>query len=134
MKKIKNISTNGPDDIKKSAANAYLLKLHKQLFSLRNLLYAEKSHALFPVVHDLPGKDEIQERHNVINGFEEHLRKNDTIILKFYLHISQKEQQRRLERRLTSPEKKWKYNAEDKKEAKKWDDYMDAYQNVFAIK
>jgi len=66
----------------------------------------------------------------VINKFEEHLQNNNTIILKFFLHISKQEQQKRLEARLTNPEKKWKYNANDKKEAKKWDDYMDAYQNM----
>ena len=39
-------------------------------------------------------------------------------------------QDKRLEERLTNPKKKWKYNDEDKKEARKWDDYMTAYQNV----
>ena len=86
---------------------------------------------LFPVVHGLLNKKEIAERHQVINNFEKHLQKNNTIILKFYLHISQKEQEKRLEERLTDPEKKWKYNAGDQKEAKQWNDYMDAYQNVF---
>ena len=85
---------------------------------------------LFPVVHNLLDKKKIEERHDTINKFEEHLQKSGTIILKFYLHISQIEQHKRLEKRLTNPEKKWKYNAGDKKEAKKWDDYMDAYQNV----
>ena len=85
---------------------------------------------LFPVVHQLLDKKEIAERHEVINKFEEHLQNSGTIILKFYLHISKKEQNERFEVRLSDPEKKWKYNEGDKKEAKKWDDYMDAYQNM----
>jgi PPK2 family polyphosphate:nucleotide phosphotransferase len=85
---------------------------------------------LFPVVHKLLDKKEIQQRRQVINTFEEHLQNNNTIILKFYLHISQKEQNRRLEERLKDPHKKWKYNVADKKEAEKWDKYMDAYQQV----
>ena len=86
---------------------------------------------LFPVVHGLLDKKEIAERHKVINKFEEHLQNNNTIILKFYLHISKEEQHRRLESRITNPDKKWKYNANDIKEAKKWGNYMDAYQDVF---
>ncbi|MEO7176112.1 MAG: PPK2 family polyphosphate kinase [Saprospiraceae bacterium] len=85
---------------------------------------------LFPVVHWLLEKKEIKERHGVINEFEEHLQNSNTIILKFFLHISKQEQHKRLETRISDPEKKWKYNANDNKEAKKWDDYMDAYQNI----
>ena len=66
----------------------------------------------------------------MINKFEEHLQQSGTIILKFFLHISKEEQNKRLEKRLTNPEKKWKYNVNDRKEAKKWDDNMNAYQNV----
>ena len=86
---------------------------------------------LFPVVHGWLDKKEIAERHAVINKIEEHLQNNKTIILKFYLHISKKEQSKRLKVRLTNPEKKWKYNAADKKEAKNWNEYMAAYQEVF---
>ncbi len=86
---------------------------------------------LFPVVHKALNKIQIKERQTVINQFEEHLQKSNTIILKFYLHISQKEQETRLEDRLTRPEKKWKYNIADKKESKRWDAYMNAYQNIF---
>ncbi len=85
---------------------------------------------LFPVVHNLIDKKEIVERHRVINELEEHLQKSGTIILKFYLHLSEKEQKTRLKKRLTDPEKKWKYNMNDMKEAQKWEKYMDAYQNM----
>jgi PPK2 family polyphosphate:nucleotide phosphotransferase len=85
---------------------------------------------LFPVVHHAINKKEIENRHEVISEMEQHLLHNNTIILKFFLHISEKEQHKRLKVRLTDPSKKWKYNVNDKKEAKNWDEYIDAYQNV----
>ena len=111
----------------------FLWRIYANLPEKRMIQIFNRSHyedILFPVVHGLFDKKEIQERHQVVNKIEEHLQRNNTIILKFYLHISQKEQHKRLEKRLTNPEKKWKYNAGDKREAKKWDDYMDAYQNM----
>ena len=85
---------------------------------------------LFPVVHELINKNEIKGRKKVINEFEDHLNKSNTIILKFFLHISRGEQQNRIEKRLNDPNKKWKYNPADKKEAKYWSKYMHAYQSV----
>ena len=190
-----------PDSVNKKDANANLDKLRERLFSLQNLFYATRAHALlvilqgmdasgkdgtirhvfscvnpqgcnvksfktpteeekshdflwriyanlpekgmiqifnrshyedilFPLVHGLIDKKEMEERQTVINQFEAHLQHSNTIILKFYLHISKKEQRQRIEARLTNPEKKWKYNKSDKEEAKKWGAYMDTYQDV----
>jgi len=66
---------------------------------------------------------------NSINAFEELLQyDNNTTILKFYLHISQKEQMEELQERLDEPEKNWKHNPADWEEAAKWDDYRRAYE------
>jgi PPK2 family polyphosphate:nucleotide phosphotransferase len=71
-------------------------------------------------------------RMDAINDFERLLtRHNDTHILKFYLHISPKEQKSRLEERIHNPAKQWKYNEEDFKEAKFWEDYMAMYEDCF---
>jgi PPK2 family polyphosphate:nucleotide phosphotransferase len=71
-------------------------------------------------------------RMEAINDFEKLLTEhNDTRILKFYLHISPKEQKVRLEERIHHPAKQWKYNEEDLKEAKLWDDYMEMYEECF---
>lgn len=71
-------------------------------------------------------------RMEAINDFERLLtQQNDTHILKFYLHISPKEQKIRLEERIHNPAKQWKYNKEDLKEAKFWDDYMNMYEDCF---
>ena len=67
-----------------------------------------------------------------INDFEKLLQEhNDTHILKFYLHISPKEQQERLDERIHNPAKQWKYNENDFEEAKLWDDYMEMYEDCF---
>ncbi|MFT3846716.1 MAG: polyphosphate kinase [Lacibacter sp.] len=71
-------------------------------------------------------------RMKAINDFEELLvQHNNTQILKFYLHISQKEQQERLNERLHDPRKMWKYNENDFNEAKLWKKYMNYYEECF---
>jgi PPK2 family polyphosphate:nucleotide phosphotransferase len=71
-------------------------------------------------------------RMGAINDFERLLTEhNDTHILKFYLHISPKEQRSRLEERIHNPAKQWKYNEDDFKEAALWDEYMKMYEDCF---
>lgn len=67
-----------------------------------------------------------------IRAFEKHLARNGTVILKFFLHVSKKEQKRRFLERLTDPEKYWKFNAADIEERRFWDDYMAAYEDALA--
>jgi PPK2 family polyphosphate:nucleotide phosphotransferase len=68
------------------------------------------------------------ERYEDINGFEQHLARNGTLILKFFLHISKDEQKRRLLERLENQEKYWKFSLSDLTERKYWDDYQNAYE------
>ena len=82
-------------------------------------------------VHGNLSKDELKDRFQAINHFEELLVENGTTILKFFLHISKDEQRDRLQARLDDPQKYWKVNPEDLKEREYWDDYMDAYEDVF---
>ena len=65
-----------------------------------------------------------------INNFEKLLSDNGTTILKFFLHISKKEQRKRFQDRLDDPEKHWKFSREDLEKRKQWDDYMAAYEDV----
>ncbi|WP_299668597.1 PPK2 family polyphosphate kinase [uncultured Polaribacter sp.] len=65
-----------------------------------------------------------------INDFEDHLVKNGTIVLKFFLNLSKKEQKNRLLRRLNIPEKNWKFSAGDLKERKLWDKYQFCYEDL----
>lgn len=68
-----------------------------------------------------------QQRYDDINSFENHLFHNGTIVLKFFLHISKKEQKERFLERLENPQKYWKFSAADIAERGSWDDYMKAY-------
>jgi PPK2 family polyphosphate:nucleotide phosphotransferase len=71
-------------------------------------------------------------RYEQINLFERMLVENDTVVLKFVLHISTEEQRERLLERLHDPEKYWKFNAGDLAERELWDDYTEAYREMLA--
>jgi len=65
-----------------------------------------------------------------IRAFERHLTRNGTLVLKFHLRISKKEQRKRFLARLDEPEKRWKFSASDIAERAYWDDYMTAYAEM----
>lgn len=65
-----------------------------------------------------------------IVNFEEHISESGTIVLKFFLHISKKEQKKRLLRRLNRKEKNWKFSIDDLKERKLWNTYQDCYEDA----
>lgn len=69
-------------------------------------------------------------RFEQIRNFEKHIAQNGTLIYKFYLHLSKKEQKNRLLRRLEKKEKNWKFSAGDLKERKLWDQYQECYQDA----
>jgi polyphosphate kinase 2 (PPK2 family) len=71
-----------------------------------------------------------EERFEDIRGFERHKARNGTVILKFFLNVSKKEQKRRFLERLDEPEKNWKFSASDIKERACWDDYQKAYEDM----
>ncbi|HUQ72988.1 MAG TPA: polyphosphate kinase 2 family protein [Planctomycetaceae bacterium] len=66
-------------------------------------------------------------RYASINQFEEHLARNGTKILKFFLHVSKDEQRRRFLKRLEDPDRHWKFSEADLHERSFWDDYQKAY-------
>ena len=72
-----------------------------------------------------------KKRFEEINDFEHYLVRNGIIVLKFFLHVSKEEQKRRFLKRITTPEKNWKFSVGDVKERAFWDDYMKAYEDVF---
>ena len=69
-------------------------------------------------------------RYQDINAFEQHLARNGTVILKFFLHVSKQVQKERFIARLNRPEKNWKFSASDLAERERWDDYMSAYEQA----
>jgi PPK2 family polyphosphate:nucleotide phosphotransferase len=71
-----------------------------------------------------------KERFEDIRNFEQHLSRNGVVVRKFFLHVSKKEQKRRLLERLEKPEKHWKFSATDLYERRYWDWYMNAYEDM----
>jgi PPK2 family polyphosphate:nucleotide phosphotransferase len=69
-------------------------------------------------------------RYDHLNAWERMLADENTVILKFFLHISKDEQKRRLEARLRDPHKNWKFDPGDLEERKRWDAYMAAFQDA----
>jgi PPK2 family polyphosphate:nucleotide phosphotransferase len=70
------------------------------------------------------------ERFEDIRSFERHMARNGTVIRKFFLHLSKKEQKRRFLARLEEPKKNWKFSAADIHEREYWDDYQKAYEEM----
>ena len=70
------------------------------------------------------------ERFASIREHEQHLARNGTVILKFWLNVSREEQRRRFLARIDEPEKNWKFSAGDVRERGLWDDYMRAYEEA----
>jgi PPK2 family polyphosphate:nucleotide phosphotransferase len=70
-------------------------------------------------------------RFDQINNFEHYLVDNGTRVLKFFLHVSKKEQKRRFLERIDLDDKNWKFSVNDAKERTFWKDYMRAYEDVF---
>jgi len=79
---------------------------------------------------DIVTKDIWKERFKDIRAFERYLTRNGVVVRKFFLHVSKKEQKKRFLERLENPEKNWKYSADDVRERKFWDDYMEAYEDM----
>jgi len=79
---------------------------------------------------ELVGKRIWEERYQDINSFERYLARNGTVIRKFFLHVSKKEQKKRFLERLDEPEKHWKFSAADVRERGHWGEYMAAYEDM----
>lgn len=69
-------------------------------------------------------------RFEEINNFEKYLVSNGTVVLKFFLNVSQKEQKKRFLERIDLPEKNWKFSTADAQERAHWNEYMEAYEDM----
>jgi len=72
------------------------------------------------------------ERYRSIVNLENHLHRNGTRIIKFFLHLSKEEQRKRFIDRIDKPEKNWKFSLADVEERKFWKDYMRAYEKCLS--
>jgi polyphosphate kinase 2 (PPK2 family) len=72
-----------------------------------------------------------ERRYDDINRFEQHLHRNGTLVLKFFLNMSKGEQKRRFLARLDDPAKHWKFSDADLNERDYWDKYQEAFEDAF---
>ena len=102
--------------------NVLVTRVHPEYIMKENLPGIES-------VKDLD-KDFWKQRYKSIRHFEDHLVKNGTVIIKFFLHISKDEQKERFLKRIEDPAKNWKFAAGDLEERKLWPKYMEAYEDA----
>jgi PPK2 family polyphosphate:nucleotide phosphotransferase len=113
----------------------YLWRVHQQVPARGEMVIFNRSHyeeVLVVRVHQLVPQKIWKRRYEQINQFEKMLAEEGTTILKFFLHISLDEQKKRLQDRLDTPRKQWKFNLGDLGERKLWPDYRQAYEQVLS--
>lgn len=93
-----------------------VVRIHPQILANQRLPAGNRSDAIF------------EQRFESICDHEKHLARNGTVILKFWLNVSREEQRRRFLSRLEDPDKHWKFEPHDLKEAAHWSNYMNAYE------
>gem|GEM_PF-1255881 len=86
---------------------------------------------LVPTVEKLYEPKIIKGRYDDVNNFEKLLKDNDTIIIKFFLHISKDKQEEKIKERLVIEHKFWKFDPSDIQARKKRDEYQEVYENLF---
>ncbi len=114
-------------------AHDFLWRTHQACPRRGTIGIFNRSHyedVLVAKVRGLAPTDEIEQRYDQINAFEDMLSENGTTILKFMLRISKKQQAKRLQERLDDPAKRWKFNPGDLDDRERWDDYVAAYETM----
>lgn len=112
----------------------FLWRIEKRLPQPGFIGVFDRSHyedVLIGKVRGLADSEEIERRYDAIVEFERRVAASGIRIIKVMLHISPDEQKERLAERLDRPDKYWKYNPGDVDERLRWNDYMDAYRDVF---
>ncbi len=112
-------------------AHDYLWRIHRHTPGRGSISIFNRSHyedVLVVRVHDLVPAKVWRKRYDQINAFEAHLAANGTTILKFFLWISPEEQRDRLQARIDTPDKRWKFSRGDIEERKHWNDYQKAFE------
>jgi PPK2 family polyphosphate:nucleotide phosphotransferase len=116
-------------------AHDFLWRVHRHAPRLGEFAIFNRSHyedVLVVRVHDLVPKRLWKQRYGHIADFEELLAEHGTIVLKYFLHISRKEQKERLLEREQSAQAAWKLNVNDWKEREHWDAYTEAYEDAIS--
>ena len=114
-------------------AHDFLWRIHQHVPATGMIGVFNRSHyedVLVVRVDDIVPETVWRARYDRINEFETLLAESGTTILKFFLHISKKEQKERLEDRLADPTRHWKFDVGDLQKRQQWDDYIDAFDEM----
>jgi PPK2 family polyphosphate:nucleotide phosphotransferase len=117
------------------AAHDFLWRHHRATPARGWISIFNRSHyeaVLVERVHKLVPKKVWSRRYDIINAFEELLERNETTVIKLFLHMSKEEQLRRFKDRLDDPDKRWKISEADYAERAFWDDYTEAYEDALS--
>jgi len=113
----------------------FLWRVHRHAPRLGEFAIFNRSHyedVLVVRVHDLVPKKLWKARYDHIADFEALLAEQGTIVLKYFLHITKREQKERLLEREKDPANAWKLNPNDWKERDCWDEYTEAYEDAIS--
>ena len=113
----------------------FLWRVHRHAPRLGEFAIFNRSHyedVLVVRVHDLVPKKLWKARYDHIADFEALLAEHGTIVLKYFLHITKREQKERLLEREKDPANAWKLNPNDWKERDCWDEYTEAYEDAIS--
>jgi len=115
------------------AGHDFLWRVHAQCPAKGEISIFNRSHyedVLVTRVHGIIDEATATRRYGQIRAFEEHLRAEGTIVVKFFLHISKEEQRERLQDRIDSADERWKFSPSDVPERALWDDYRTAFSDT----
>jgi PPK2 family polyphosphate:nucleotide phosphotransferase len=113
----------------------FLWRVHRHTPRLGEFALFNRSHyedVLVVRVHELVPKALWKARYGHIADFEALLAQQGTIVLKYFLHITKREQKERLLEREKDPKNAWKLNPSDWKERDYWDEYTEAYEDAIS--
>jgi PPK2 family polyphosphate:nucleotide phosphotransferase len=113
----------------------YLWRVHAQCPRRGEIAIFNRSHYEDIVavrVHGLLPADQWKRRYRHVREFERQLADEGTTIVKVFLHISNEEQRGRLQARLATPDKNWKFRAADLEDRKRWNDFQRAYEEALS--
>jgi PPK2 family polyphosphate:nucleotide phosphotransferase len=114
-------------------AHDFLWRVHSEAPGKGTIVIFNRSHyedVLVVRVHKSIDNAECRRRYTHINNFEQLIAESNTIVLKFFLHITKDEQEQRLLERERDPITAWKLSAADWKERESWDEYQRAYEDA----
>lgn len=114
----------------------YLRRIHDGEPDRGQIAILNRSHyeeVIATKVHNLlenEDDDIFEQRYRQINDYEKYLCENGFTVIKFFFHMSKKEQKKRLLKRMKNPEQNWEFSFSDVEERKKWNQYQKAFEDM----